>query len=130
MGNKMEEFERALAAEAAKPGFKEQLRRDRGQRIRPPLRYRPHLALQVTGRTRLHEVLARLTTRPASQQSVGLLVPDVGLDVVVVPMERYVDLVATNLERGWRITLDGRWIPSQLDESDIETVEANAEWRL
>lgn len=93
---------------------------------RPDLRLKPDAVVNVNEATLLG-LVEWLETSSARSVS---LIRDGEAKAVVVPLDHYVDLVATQLERSGRIQghADGSVSPDGLAASDVEQIDPMARW--
>jgi hypothetical protein len=99
---------------------------------RPQLRLRADVpSVEVSETTRVQEILSRLDSEDTRR--VLLSSPEAGVTAVVVPIDRYIDLVGTELEfevsHSGQALLDGRIEPTELATSDVEQVDPQATWQ-
>jgi hypothetical protein len=96
----------------------------------PELRLRPDAMVVVDDHTPARDLLDRLTTEGARSMKVEYGEGDSCTEAVLVPVDRYVHLVGINLATSGEVEalLDGRLVPSGLDQADVEPVDPNASW--
>jgi hypothetical protein len=97
----------------------------------PELRLRSDTpSVEVDQTTRVQEVLVRLANEDGD--SVAVRNADGGVTAMMVPVERYLELVATELANNHQgeATLDGRIVPTEaaFAASYVEQVDPNATW--
>jgi hypothetical protein len=94
----------------------------------PQLRLKPEHAVDASESAQVVEGLRVLE----ETQVRNVLVRDSasGLEGVLVPVQRYVELLGRELQlsRRARALPDGRLLPSRLADSEVEMVEPDAEW--
>jgi hypothetical protein len=97
----------------------------------PELRLRPDMSVTADEATTAKDVLGRLASDENARSLYLHLSEDDGrLDAVVVPVNRYVELVGLALKAANEVEVaaDGRLIPRGLDQADVESVDPNASW--
>ena len=96
----------------------------------PELRLRPDMAVVADGRTTAAEVVGRLANDGI--RSIYLQVGEGAThgDAVLVPVERYVELVGRSLAASGDVEAlpDGKIIPAGLAQADVEQVDPNVPW--
>jgi hypothetical protein len=116
------QFENGIAANP--------LRDDELQK-RPELRLRHDFEfVDVDAGVSLAEALERLAHKDAER--LGVRSARLGIEAVLVPAKRYADLVGAELDTSHDFvgTQDGRIVPNQLANSDVEQVDPSADWRV
>lgn len=95
----------------------------------PSLRLRAESAAEATRSVEIVEGLRALHDKRAR----NVLVRDSasGLEAVLVPVERYVELVGRELQlsRELDVQPDGRFQPSGLEDADVELIDPTEEWQ-
>jgi len=97
------------------------------RKSRPELKLKPDAVIEVDG-GRVADALAALTRREVR----NVVVKDGATNFagVLVPIDRYVDLVGTELEsaRQLHVREDGRLEPAGLQPSEVELVDPATSW--
>lgn len=95
------------------------------RKLRPELRLAPDATLASDGSTTAREVLGKLGEAPC----IEVKDEELGVDAVVVPAERYLELVTRLLEvEPPDIARDHTLFPPSLATMNVEQVNADASW--
>lgn len=95
----------------------------------PALRFKPDLEVEHEEARR---VLARILQDVSGGRLRSILIADeeAGVRGVMIPEDRYVELLATELvsSSDWVVLTDGRLVPAGLEESELEQVDPAEAW--
>lgn len=95
----------------------------------PELRLKPDISVVVDDHTTAKDVLGRLANEGSRSLYLQLNEGEAHVDAVLVPVDRYLKLVGLSLRATNEFeAVDGRLVPTDLAQADVEPVDPNAAW--